>query len=168
MYGQSALGVSPHAEGVPISGVHYYRASSTVPAAEAGLRAGDGGVSIGRAGFANVEGVVLNERTSEADTLGIVVYQGGDWRRVYWDSVTLSWKIRKGLNLTMLSASPGVWVFLEGGAVGAWGQRVHASPIDGRLYAGYADGLEPTRWAVGKPIGVGGLSLITTWNTPNG
>lgn len=164
MYGQNALAVPSRSEGVPVSGAYYYRAASVVPGSEAGLRAGIGGVSIGRFGWAAPDGSVLNSRSSAADTLGIVVTQAGDWRRVFWDEVTRSWKIRQGLNMTMLAGAAGMWVKLNGG--GGWRQRIYADPVDGRLVAGYALGLEPSRWSVATPVGPGGLTLISTWNTP--
>lgn len=164
MNGQNALGVPSRAGGVPLSGVYYNRASSLVPASETGLRAGVGGVSIGRFGWSAPDGSVLNARSSAQDARGIVVIQDGDWRRVFWDSVTRTWKIREGMNLTMLSASPGLLIRLDGG--GSWGQRVYADPVDGRALAAYALGLESTPWSVVNANGPNGLSLITTWNTP--
>jgi len=164
MLGNYALGVLPRAEGVPVSGVHYNRASSVVSGGEAGLRAGPGGVSIGRFGWADPAGVVLNQRTSPADRIGLVVTQAGDWRRVFWDDDTHTWKIRQGMNLTMIAAAPGMWIYLRNG--GMWRQRVYADPVDGSPFAGYAAGLELTNWSVGQPVGPGGLSLLTTWNKP--
>lgn len=162
MFGNNALGVYPHAEGVPVSGVHYYRSASVVPGGEMGMRAGSGGVAIGRFGWAEPDGTVTNARLSASGVIGLVVIQGGDWRRVFWDQVTLAWRIREGLNLTMLSATPGMWVRFPGGA--SWNQRVYTNPLDGIPVAGYAVGLEPTSWVVGVPHGPGGLSLVTTWN----
>lgn len=162
MYGNSALGMYPHAEGVVISGVYYNRASSLVPGVEAGFRAGAGGVAIGRFGWAEPDGTVYNARMSAEGLLGLVVIQSGDWRRVFWDEATLTWRIRQGLNLTMMSAAPGMYVRIPGGA--QWNQRIYTSPLDGIPVAGYAVDLEPTPWAVGQPHTAGGLSLITTWN----
>lgn len=162
MNSNNAFGMYSHAEGVPISGVYYYRATSVVSSTELGLRAGAGGAAIGRFGWAEPDGSVINARVSAAGILGLVVIQTGDWRHVYWDSVTHSWRIREGLNLTMLSGAPGMWVNFPGGA--SWNQRVYTNPLDGIPVAGYAVGLEPTPWVVGKPCGPGGLSLVTTWN----
>jgi hypothetical protein len=162
MYGNNALGVYPHAEGVPVSGVFYNRAASVVSGAELGLRAGAGGVTIGRFGWAEPDGTVYNARMSAEAVQGLVVIQSGDWRRVYWDTATSSWRIREGLNLTMLSGAPGMWVHIPGGA--QWNQRVYTSALDGIPVAGYAVDLEPTRWVVGVPRSAGGLSLLTTWN----
>ncbi len=162
-YGASSgFGHNAFAEGVPISGVYYNRATSVVSGSEVGLRAGAGGVAIGRFGWAEPDGTVSNARLSAAGVIGLVVIQQGDWRRVYWDTATRSWRIRQGLNLTMLSAAPGILVHIPNGA--QWNQRVYTSPLDGIPVAGYAVGLEPTRWAVGKPCTAGGLSLLTTWN----
>lgn len=162
MYGQGALGVVTPAEGAVISGVYYARAASLICGGEAGPRAGPGAVSIGRFAWCDANGIVLNSRTAASDLLGLVAVQGGDWRRIYWDSVTQTWKIREGFNLTMMTAAPGMWVRFPGGA--SWNARVYTSPLDGVPVAGQADGLEVTPWAVAKPAGPGGLSLITTWN----
>jgi len=162
MYGNNALGVYQHAEGVPVSGVYYNRAASVISGDEMGLRAGAGGVAIGRFGWAEPDGTVSNSRASAQGIPGLVVIQDGDWRRVYWDEVTNTWRIRQGLNLTMLSAALGMWVKIPGGA--SWSARVYTDPLDGIPVAGYAVGLEATNWAVGVPCGRVGLSLITTWN----
>lgn len=152
----------PRTEGVSVSGFYYNRASSLVVGGDAGTVAGAGGVSIGRFGWAEPDGRVLNQRVSAQGRIGLVLAQMGDWRRIFWDEVTRSWKIREGLNLTMLSAAPGVWVRMPGGA--PWGVRVYTSPLDGIPVAGDTGGLEITSWTVGRPCGPGGLSLITTWN----
>lgn len=164
MYGNSALGVYPRAEGVPISGVHFARASSLLAGGEASIRSGAGGVSIGRFAWAGAGGVALNSRVSADQVCGIVVIDSGDWRRVFWDAITYTWKIREGLPVTLLSGAQGVWARLYGG--GSWAERIYADPVDGKPVAGYADGLEATQWSVGLPVGPGGLSLLTTWNTP--
>lgn len=164
MYNIDALGVYPRAEGVPIEGRYFFRASSLVPPVEAGFAAGVGGASIARFGWADADGRVTNARASDTDLLGLVVYQGGDWRRVYWDETARAWKIREGMNLTLLARAPGVWVRL--GNLGYANAPVYTSPLDGVAYAGQADGLIATPWRVGRPIGSGGLSLLTTWN-PN-
>lgn len=166
MYGSNALGMPRCAEGVPVSGVYYDRASSVIAGGEAGLRAGDGGVGIGRFGWASPAGLVLNSRTSTEDIQGVVVIQQGDWRWVFWDDTSQTWRIRQGYPVTLLSASPGMWVKIEGGGC-AWNVRVYADPVDGRPIAGYAAGLEPSPWAVGMPYGPGSLTLITTWNKPD-
>lgn len=164
MYGSNALAVSPRGEGVPISGVYYDRASSLIAGGEASMRAGVGGVAIGRAGWCAPNGVVLNARTTSEDLIGMVVIEMGDWRRVFWDSAARAWRIREGLNMTMLTGAQGLWVKLDSG--GTYRARIYADPIDGRLVASYAVGLEATRWSVARPVGPGGLTLITTWNDP--
>jgi hypothetical protein len=160
--GCNAFGAYPRIEGVPVSGVYYYRASSLVAGGEAGTVAGVGGVSIGRFAWVEPDGRVLNSRVSAAGRFGLVVMQDGDWRRVFWDETTQTWKVRQGFNLTLLSAAPGMWVRLPGG--GQWGARVYANPVDGTPVAAYAVGLEATAWSVVRPTAPGGLSLITTWN----
>lgn len=163
MYGINALGVYSRTEGVPIEGRYYFRASTLVPNVAGGFAAGVGGASIARFGWADADGRVTNARTSVADPFGLVVYQGGDWRRIYWDDLTRSWRIREGMNLTLLDAAPGVWVRFPYG-VGAPNLRVYTSPLDGVPVAGDTGGLIQTPWVVARPNGPGGLSLITTWN----
>lgn len=163
MSGPYAPGAPFAAGGVPISGVYYDRASSVVSGGEMGLRAGAGGVSIGRFGWARPDGTVFNARESAQDRLGLVVIQSGDWRRIFWDDASKTWKIREGMNLTMLSAAPGMLVRLA--ADGVWGQAVYTDPLDGSVIPGYADGLELTPWTLVRPASYG-LSLISTWNTP--
>jgi hypothetical protein len=162
MFGQSAPGVSSRAGGVVFSGVYYNRASSVVPATEDGLRAGAGGVSIGRFGWADSGGSVLNSRVSVSDKQGVVVTQAGDWRRVFWDEVTRTWKIREGMNLTMIESAMGMLVELDG--CGSWRDPIYTDPASGRVVAGNPGGLEATPWRLVSPSGPGGLSLITTWN----
>lgn len=162
MYGQNAYGWNAPAVGVPVSGVYYYRASNVIAGGEAGLRAGAGGVSIGRFGWAEPDGTVLNSRVSAQGLRGVIAIHYADWRGVFWDEVTHTWKIREGLPATMIAKAPGVWVDFPNGAVG--GAQVYTDPLDGLPVAGYAVGLEATLWTVGRACGPGGLSLITTWN----
>lgn len=163
MSGSNAFGAPPRAEGVPVSGVYYNRASSLIVGGEAGTVAGVGGLSIGRFAWAAPDGRCLNQRTSDQDLLGLVVWQGGDWRRVFWDEVTFSWKIREGMNVTLLTRAPGEWVRIPSG--GQWGEAIYTSPLDGVPVAGYADGLEATPWSLARPARGDSLSLITTWNS---
>jgi hypothetical protein len=158
----NALGVRPYTEGVPLEGVYYKRASNVCAGPAGALMAGPGGAAIARFGWADLDGRVTNARAAATDVLGLVAFQSGDWRRVYWDEVKRAWIIREGMDLTMLDAAPGVWVRFPGGA--AYGLRVYTSPLDGIPVAGQADGLEVTPWVVAQAIGPGGLSLITTWN----
>lgn len=157
-----ALGGLPAAEGVVYSGYYYNRASSLVVGGEAGTVAGAGGVSIGRFAWAAPDGRCINERTSPADRLGFVATRAGDWRRVYWDDASQSWKIREGTNITLIAAAPAAWAILPGG--GNWNAPIYANPLDGLPVAAYAEGLEATPWRVARPTAPGGLALITTWN----
>lgn len=162
MYGNNALGASLRPEGVPFEGRYYFRATTLVAPVPGGFAAGVGGASIARFGWGDADGRVTNARASPTDVLGLVVYQAGDWRRIYWDDASRSWKIREGMNLTLLGAAPGVWVRL--GNLATPGARVYTSPLDGIPIAGDTGGLEITPWVVARPIGPGGLSFITTWN----
>lgn len=161
-YGINALGALDVPEGVPIQGRYYFRASTVVPPVAGGFAAGVGGAGIARFGWSGADGRVTNARASEHEVQGLVVWQPGDWRRIYWDDATQSWRIREGMNLTLLAAAPGVWVYFPNGA--SINARVYTSPLDGIPVAGYAEGLEITPWVVARPIGPGGLSFITTWN----
>lgn len=162
MYGLNALGVHQHAEGVPIEGRYYFRASTITPNVAGGFAAGVGGAGIARFGWADADGRVTNARALSTDILGLVAYQGGDWRRIYWDAARRAWIIREGMNLTMIESAPGVWVRIPGGA--SINAPVFTSPLDGVPVSGDTGGLEATPWVVARPNGPGGLSLITTWN----
>lgn len=161
MYGHRALGVTPHTEGVVLSGVYYNRATSVVAGGN-GTVAGPGGASIGRFGWVGADGRVFNARQSAADVLGVVAVQYGDWRRIFYDEPSNTWKIREGVNLTLIAGALGMWVRFPAGAV--WNARVYANPVDGTPFSGQTPGYEVTPWAVGRSFGPGGLSLITTWN----
>lgn len=165
MYGCGAPGALTRAGSVPIEGRYYNRAVSLVPGSELGLRAGAGGAAIGRFGWADPNGVVSNARSSDQDQIGLIVNMCADWRGVYWDEPTGTWRIREGFNLTMIVGAPGFPTVLPNG--GDWGQRIYADPIDGTPYAGFVAGLESTRWSVGSRQQIGGLFLLTTWNTPH-
>ena len=162
MFAPNAYGWNPPAVGVPVSGVYYNRASSVIAGGEVGLRAGVGGVAIGRFGWAEPDGLVLNSRSSAQGLIGMVAIQYADWLRVFWDEATSTWRIREGFPVTMLRAAPGVWTQFPSGA--PYNQPVYTDPLDGVPVAGYALGLENTGWRVGQPHGPSGLSLITTWN----
>lgn len=158
----NALGVFPRTEGVPLSGYYINRPTSVAAGDTGVLWAGAGGVSFARFGWAAPDGTVLNARSSAQDVLGLVVAEWGDWRKVFFDAVSNSWKIREGFPLTMLSAGPGMWVRFPSGT--SPNAPVYTSPLDGVPVAGQSGGLEATPWVVAKAHGAGGTSLITTWN----
>lgn len=165
---ENALGAYPCAEGVVISGFYENRATSLVAGGEAPVRAGAGGVLIGRAAWAEPDGRVLNERVSAQGMLGLVGTRSPGlpfFTDIYWDYTVLAWRIREGQPVPLFERAPGMWVRLPGG--GNWRDRIYANPVDGSLSAGYADGFEPMPWVVGKPTGPGGLTLLTTWMSPN-
>jgi hypothetical protein len=84
---------------------------------------------------------------------------GVDWRQVFYDDVTLTFRIRYGLGLTML-ARGNVWVRFPTGAVP--GQQVYANPLDGTAISGYSVAGELTPWSVVTPAGPGDLAIIST------
>lgn len=166
MFSSNAFTAPPRGEGVPILGPYNIAIQppwrSVLPPAGATLRCGAGGVSIGRYGWANEFGFVHNVRGADTDMSGVVVDQVADWRRVFWDDITRSWKIREGFEVTLLNYCRTITVrLIDGGSRFA---RVYANPIDGTLSTGYADGLEETPWTLIDPCGPGVLAYITTWN----
>lgn len=162
MQGSSAL-TAPAVEGAFVFGA--YNVAGTVNAGPAGsLRAGAHGASVGRFGWANEAGIVVNARASAADLIGIVIPQFGpgvDWRRVFYDEDSQSYKIREGMDMAML-ARGNVWVRFPAGATPA--QSVYANPLDGTAISGYSPDGELTRWSVVTPARPGGLAIISTWS----
>lgn len=163
MQGPSALAAAPAVEGAFVFSSN--NIAATVNAGPAGsLRGGDGGVIIGRFGWANVDGIVLNSRTSPEDIPGVVMPQYGpgvDWRQVFYDEALQVFRIRKGLGLTMLSRG-NVWVRFPGGA--NIGQQVYTNPLDGSVISGYSADGELTPWSVASAAPPGQLAIITTWS----
>jgi hypothetical protein len=163
MQGYSTLAAANAVEGAFVFGA--YNIAATVTAGPAGsLRAGVHGAGVGRFGWANVAGIVLNERTSEADILGIVIPQFGpdvDWRQVFYDEVSRTCRVREGLGLTML-ARGNVWARFAAGAVPT--QPVYANPLDGTAISGYSPDGELTPWSVVTAARPGDLAIISTWS----
>lgn len=161
MLGPSALAACPAVEGAFVFG--QYNVMATVNAGPAGsLRAGIGGTSIGRFGWAGVDGVVMNVRLAAADLIGVVLPQFGpgvDWRRVFYDDASFTYKIREGMNMAML-ARGNVWVRFPGGATPS--QPVYANPLDGTAISGYSLAGELTPWSVASPAAPGELAIIST------
>lgn len=161
----SALAASPAVEGAFYFGA--YNVASTVVGGRAGsFVAGAGGVGVGRFAWGRADGRVFNARNSPEDLLGLVVPRigpGVDWRVVYYDDATRTWRIREGLVLSML-ASGNVWVRFPLGAIP--GQPVYANVLDGSALSGYSDDGELTPWSVISPAAAGGLAIITTWSRP--
>lgn len=159
----SALAASSAVEGAFVLG--HYNVAATVNAGPAGaLVAGLHGVAIGRFGWADENGLVLNERTSGFDVIGLVVPRlgpGVDWRQVFYDDASDTWRIRQGLPLTMLSRGS-VWARFPGGAYA--GQMVFANVLDGTPLSGYSPDGELTRWSVVTSCRPGELAVISTWS----
>lgn len=140
-----------------------YSVSATVNAGPAGsLRAGQSGVSIGRFGWADQSGAVRNQRSSPNDLIGLVLPQigpGVDWRRVFYDEETQTYKIREGMNMAMLAS--GIYqVQFPDGAVP--GQAVYANPLDGTAFSGYSPDGELAPWSVVTAARPGEIAIIST------
>lgn len=163
MYPPGALTASPAVEGAFAFG-EYNVASSVVSGPAASLRAGPGGTAFGRFGWCDSLGVVRNVRLAASDVLGFIIPQWGpqvDWRLVFFDDTTQTWRVREGMPLTML-ATGNVWAKFLGGAYP--GNRVYANLLDGAVISGYSDAGELTPWSVAMPVVPGGLGVISTWS----
>lgn len=137
--------------------------SSPVPA---GLRAGPGGVAIGRFGWTDANGTVRNTRLNAGDALGFIIPDipiNSDWRNVFFDEVTRTFRIREGLPVTMLRTGK-VWAKFVNGAQVL--QPVYANILDGSAISGYSLAGELTRWSVSTPTDAQALAIITTWRLP--
>lgn len=158
----SAL-TAPAVEGAFVS-CEYNVAPTLVCGPPGTPRAGEHGAAIGRFAWVRPDGIALNSRTSPDDCLGLVLPEVGpgvDWRRVFYDETSRTWRIREGLNFSMLARGT-VWARFKFGAY--VGQQVYANVLDGSLLSGYADGYEATPWSIGSPAGAGGLAIISTWS----
>lgn len=159
----SALAASPAVEGAVVCGT--YNIMRTVAGGPPGSpRAGVGGAAIGRFGWMSTEGSVRSERTSPFDTQGLVLpfeIPFADWRAVYFDTVSNTWRIREGLALSMLLQG-NVWVRFPYGAY--VGQRVYANVLDGAPISGDTPDGELTPWSVVTNARAGELAIISTWS----
>lgn len=157
----SALAASPAVEGAIVCGA--YNIVRTLAGGPPGSpRAGSGGAAIARFGWMNTEGVVTNERTSPFDMQGLVLpfsVPCADWRAVFYDEATKTWRIREGLQLSMLLQG-NVWVRFPFGAY--VGQPVYANPLDGAPLSGDTPGAELTPWSVVTNARAGELAIIAT------
>lgn len=139
--------------------------AATVSAGPQGSpRAGENGVAVGRFAWVDVAGVARNFRNAASDIIGLVLPQlgpGVDWRRVFFDETTQTWRIRQGLNLTLL-ASGNMRAHFKYGAYIA--QPVYANVLDGSLISGYSEGAELTRWKVTAACQPESVATISTWS----
>jgi hypothetical protein len=163
MQGPSALAASQAVEGAFVFGAYNIAATlNTGPAAAA--RAGLHGVAMGRFAWVEVDGVALNARLSPEGMQGLVMFEFGpgvDWRRVFFDDVSQTWRIREGLSVSLL-ARGSVWARFPFGAIPA--QPVYANILDGSAISGYSASGELTPWSVVTEAAAGELAIITTWN----
>lgn len=157
----SALAAQPAVEGAFVFGE--YNVAATVCGGPAGSpRAGEHGVAVGRFAWMDAAGITLNVRGSAQDLRGIALPQVGpgvDWRVMFYDDVTNTFRIRQGLPLSLLSKG-NVWVRFPGGAV--VGSPVYANVLDGSAISGYSVAGELTPWSVITPASPGQLAIIST------
>ena len=128
------------------------------------IQAGPQGTAIGRFAWVRPDGVALNQRTSPDDAIGIVLPEFGpgvDWRRVFYDDVSKTCRIRQGLNISILTAG-NVLMRFPGGA--RPGNQVYANLLDGSAISGPSVSGEVTRWFVASAAPPGQLAIITTWS----
>lgn len=160
----SALAASPAVEGAVVWSP--YNVMKTVAGGPLGSpRAGVGGAAVGRFAWMNPAGVAVNARNSVQDTQGLVLpftIPFADWRAVYYDDVSKTWRIREGLNMSMLVQGT-VWVRFPYGAYA--GQRVYANTLDGAPQSGDTLGGELTPWSATCDAAAGELAIISTWST---
>lgn len=165
MYGPCALAASPAVEGAFVIGA--YNVAAMIPPVIAGAwRAGPGGTALARFGWGSLDGLVRNVRTLSTDVLGIVLPQYGpgvDWRVVFFDDVTLTYRVREGLPLQFLRAG-NLWLKFRGGAFP--GQAVYANALDGSAISGYSDDGELTPFTVSSQAAPGQLAIVTSWSAP--
>lgn len=164
MYATSALTASPAVEGAIVLGAYNIMATVT-NGRPGGLVGGLNGTALGRFGWADANGVVLNQRTSPQDVLGFTLLQTGpqvDWRRVFYDDASQTWRVRRGLPVTMISRG-NVWARFPNGAYA--GQPVFANVLDGSALSGYSPDGELTPWSVLTDCPPGHIAVITTWST---
>lgn len=161
MNGPSALAAHTAVEGAFVLGAFNHFAT-VVGGPQASPRAGEHGVAIGRFAWMGVDGLTLNMRSSDADLQGVVITvanPGVDWRWVFYDDATRTYRIRQGLPCPMLSRG-NVWVRFQYGA--RPGEQVYANILDGSAISGYSAGGELTPWVVVTHAAAGGLSIIST------
>lgn len=142
---------------------------TTFPAGAGALVAADGGAALGRFGWVSGRRVA-NVRLDELQPLGVVILPFASpylntWQRNFWDADTLTYRIRAGTEVQLLTRGV-VWVRFAGGAFP--GQRVYASIVDGQAFSGYADDAQLTVWTVATATDPGGLALISTQAFFNG
>lgn len=121
-------------------------------------RAGEDGLAVARFAWADpVTGFAANERTSPGQLLAFVlpIFDGRNAVRI---SRGVRY-IRPGLGVTLMTGGD-FWARFEAGA--SAGQPVYASPVDGSVISGEADGAELTPWVVVNDTDAGGLAIIST------
>lgn len=135
---------------------------TSAPAGAGQFVAAPGGLIQGRFGWGDPStGLASNVPTAGA-TLGVVLPYAGwraDWGRVYFDPTVNAYRIREGLNVTLMTGGP-FWLRFAAGAVA--GQPVYASNVDGAALSGYTAEATLTPWKVSTPTAPGGLAIVST------
>lgn len=155
----NALPAYSAAEGVLVLGPNIITVSSVAPPSQ-GLTAGPNGTAVGRFGWYGDDGIVRNLRQNASDRRGVVVLDvppTSDWRRIFFDEVTNTWRIREGLPLTLLQLGI-VGVKFPLSAVQS--EPVYANVLDGSAISGYSADGELTPWAVINSTGLNGTAYI--------
>ena len=132
------------------------------PAASA--RAAAGGVGVWRFAWLDSQGIVSNVRGTAGDPVGVVLPPFSlltDWRRMFFDPVTSTWRIREGLNVSLIAGGNMRLRFANGAYRG---QPVYANVLDGSPISGNSLAGELTPWSVQQDAPPGGLALISTWS----
>lgn len=173
MFGRSsALNVQAY-EGAFASEPLYMNGQRRMPSAPAGsgaYRAALGGTIQGRFGWGNVPaGTVNNTRLSASDQIGVVLplraqsgamVIGWGWTWQFYDPTVRAFRIRQGLNVTLM-AEGNFWLRFAGGAYA--GEPVYASLVDGSAISGETSDAELTPWIVCSNANPGQLATVSTY-----
>lgn len=150
----------------PVQGNLERNFPSVLANAPGGLVAAPAGTIQGRFGWASATGIVNNTRVDATDVLGVVIplqRLGPTWQ--FYDPVVNAWRIRGGINLTLM-AQGDFWLRFAGGAY--TGTPVYASLVDGSAISGETDGAELTRWLVCSNAAPGCLAKVSSYATFGG
>lgn len=160
-------------EGAFASRATYQNGQNRFPSAPAGAGAfvaQPGGTIQGRFGWGDpATGLVANTRVTSADQIGIVLplqisngslVQGYGWSWQFWDPLVCAWRIRQGINLTLMAEGE-FWLRFAGGAY--TGESVYASLVDGSAISGQTDDAELTRFKVCSNAGPGCLAMVSPY-----
>jgi hypothetical protein len=173
MHGRSGALSTQVFEGAFSSAPLFMNGERRFPSAPAGAGAfvaPVGGTIQGRFGWGNTSThTVANTRVTASDQLGIVLplrvqagamVIGGGWTWQFYDPAVRAFRIRQGLNVTLM-AEGNFWLRFAGGAYA--GEPVYASLVDGSAISGETSDAEPTPWTVCSNAGPGELAMVSTY-----